>query len=405
MPLFREHHLRLPFITFDYSRNLRLLFVIRVARDVINKLAIFFLPLYLFQMDTGNWQLLSSLSPLQRGILFVASYYLLNRVVVVFTAIPLSRLVNVFGHQLAMTLAHLSYIVFIACLYASISNPLWVLVALIFDGVQSNLFWNSQHTLLSRVAMKSHMGEDLGILQFLLQLAAALVPALGGLLIVNFGYASLFTITILGVMVGLVFSLLLTNKKEPDIVSYGELWSWMSERRFLRLAVSVVGRYMHDAALVLWIIYVFVLLGRVDSVGFLFTLSLFFALMVSLLIGVYVDHRHSKRPFIASGGVLTLLWMARTQVFSFWQVAIVDTIEKLTGNAHWLFYDTWFMRRGKGSQDFSYFVYRQMIMSLGAVGFWLLVIALFVLTRWEWMGIFVLGAVGVIFSLFITEKT
>jgi hypothetical protein len=126
--------------------------------------------------------------------------------------------------------------------------------------------------------------------------------------------------------------------------------------------------------------------------------------VLSFAVGFYIDHTKSKRPFFASGAVLSLLWMARMHIWSFWHIAVINIIDKLTGDFHWLFYDTAFMRRGKGSQAFSFFVYREVIISISALIFWSLVVGLFTTVASGWTGLFVLASVGVLLTVLIKEK-
>jgi MFS family permease len=404
MPRIREHHLHLPHFRIDSSKNMSLLYAVRVIRDLVNKLAIFFLPIYLYQQGVVDpfWEILSG-NELQRGVLLLAIFYLTKSLTAISTTMSIGQLTLKIGYQKAILVGFVLYALFISLLYMSNTPGLLLLLAAFISGLENSFFWNSYHTLISKFALNKHMGQDLGLLQFFLQLAQAIAPALGGILIVSYGFNSLFMVGLIGVLLAMIFVAQMELKKEKDHISWKEFKKWTKEREFLRLTISHSGRYLNDATLVIWPLYIFLILGSIDRVGFLYTMSLFLAMILSFAVGFYIDHQKSKKPFYISGGLLSVIWFLRSQVISFWQIALVDTIDKLTSNFHWLFFDSMTMKRAQGGQAFSYFVYRELIVSFFAVLFWLVVGSLFLILPNPWMALFIVAAVGVPLSLLVRE--
>ncbi|PIY80970.1 MAG: hypothetical protein COY80_00160 [Candidatus Pacebacteria bacterium CG_4_10_14_0_8_um_filter_42_14] len=405
MPRFRSYHLHLPHLQVDRQKDLLVLYFIRVARDFVNQTTFFFMPIFLYM--TGQ-QLLEGLSfvstPLEAGFLVIAGYYLIARLVMMLTGIPLGSWSRQVGLQRAFIFSDLLRSLMFALFFFVSFQPWILLVAAVVDGLQANLFWNNYYTVLSRHAHKHNVGKDLGLLQTILQIASALAPALGGILAAVFGFNTLFLFALAASIFSIIIVFKLSVKVIHDAVSYKEFFTWLKEPRFERLAFSFVGQYINDATLFLWPLYVFLVLGAVDKVGYLYTASLSMALIFSFLIGVYVDGHKSKKPFVASGGMLSLLWLARTQIATIWGIAVVDMVEKLTSNFHWLFFESTVLRRSKGNQAFSYFVYREIIRSAMALIFWLAVFVLFLFTS-SWTALFILAAMAVLFSLLITDKS
>jgi hypothetical protein len=127
-------------------------------------------------------------------------------------------------------------------------------------------------------------------------------------------------------------------------------------------------------------------------------------MILSLFIGAKLDKREHKRPFFISGGLLSLLWVIRSQIIGYWSIALVDAFDKLTGSFHWLFFDRVLISRGKGREAFSYFIYREIIISVTVVVFWSIFALTFLLWPLEWKGLFIMAAVGVLMSLLISKK-
>jgi MFS family permease len=399
----REHHLQLPFWHVDTGRNMNVLYAIRVIRDLVNKLALFFFPIFLFQLGSVAPEFAGlALTSFQKGMIVIAGYYFLAQLTVLITALPLGKLLPKLTHERSFIFSYLVRAVVFSLLLFN-QEYLWMLaIAAVLDGVQSNLFWNSYHTILSRVTQKKHMGQDLGILQFLLQLVAVLSPALAGLVARYLGIDILFLVALVLSLVGAILSLFLELRPEFDVVSKLEFFKWMKEGAFRKLSLSFAGRYVNDAALLMWPLYIYFLLGAIDRVGYLYSLSLFLSLVATFFIGTYIDAHRKKNPLFASGGILSFLWLARTQVWGVWSIAVVDVFDRLVSNVHWLYFDTAFIRRGKGSQALSYFIYREIVISFVGVLFWLLFGLVFIFSA-GWNTLFVLAAVGVLLSSIITE--
>ncbi len=391
-------------LKIDFSKNLRLLYAIRVVRDLVSKVAVFFLPIYLYQQGSSHnfWHFLPG-NTLQKGVLLLVGYYLIKRLTVLITSIPVGRLVVKLGFQTSLMLGFASFALILTLLYASLEPGWLILLSAVANGIETNFFWNAYHTLISKLSYNRHLGENLGLVQFLVQLSQAIAPALSGLLIVAYGFQSLFMVGLVGILACLVLTLGLDLKANRDQVSWREFRRWLKDISFWRLASAQIGRHLNDAALIFWPLYVFLLLGAVDRVGFLYSMSLFLAMMISFTFGSYLDRKDDKTPFYFSGGALSLLWIMRSLVASFWQVVIVDTLDRLATSFYGLFYETILLRRGKGGQAFSYFVYRGMMISAGALIFWLSAAGIFLVWAEAWPILFLFPAVGVLLGLLIKE--
>lgn len=387
------------------KKKLFIIYIIRFTREIANKLALIFVPLFLFQSSAKvELAFFKNLNDFQKGIMLIGFYFLLMRVVTLLSAMPIGKFIAKAGIKNAFLLSHLCFVLHIYFLNIADKSLVYIWLSSAINGLQMNLFWNSYHQILSGETAFSKMGKNLGIIQFFLNFITMISPAIGGFLIVNSGYSLVFTLAIACIGLGFVVTFLLPTMKINDQISWDEFFSWISERRYRKLALSFVGKYFNDAALTVWPLYVFIILGSTDKVGFLYSFSLFLAVAASFFIGEFLDSNKRKNPFVLSGGVLSLLWLLRTQVFNIWHIAIVDGIEKLFSDFHWMFFDRMWLLRGKGSQALSYFVYREVIISAAALFFWFMFILAFMIFDFEWNGLFIFALVGVFLSLLVSDK-
>lgn len=404
--------MKLPKLAFQKNRNLKHLYAIRLMRELVNKLVMFFLPIYYFNLhlpfwDKINWSLSlngqDTLTALQIGVFNIALLHLLNRLVAFISSIWVAERTISLGTKHAFIMGQILYALFTIFLVLSKVNPYWVFLAVVIDGVQINYFWNSYYYSLSRNSDHHKMGSNLGIINFLLNIITMISPALGGLIIAGLGYSNLFLLGLVLIILGLIVAISMDNVKVHDKISWGEFSSWMMEPGFRRLGVTFAGRYFNDGMLQMWPLYIFLLLGTSAKVGFLYSFSLLLAMFISYLVGAIIDKRKSHKPFVISAGILSFFWVIRSFVIGFWSIVVVNTLDRITASFHWLFFDRVWMVRGKGREALSYFTYRQMILNAAGILFWSLVFFLFYFFGEAWVSLFLVAAVGVLLTLLVKE--
>lgn len=404
--------MKLPKLTYQKNSNLKRLYVIRLMRELVNKLVMFFLPIYYFNLhlpfwDQINWSLARSGQPmltvLQIGIFNIAILHLVCRLVSLISSIWVAKNTIKFGTKHAFLMSHFLYAVFALCLFLSRINPYWIFLAVLIDGIQINYFWNSYYYTLSRNSDHHKVGSNLGIINLLLNLITMISPALGGLIIVYLDYGNLFLFGLLLIIAGLIFAIVMDNVKVRDKISWQEFSEWMTEPGFRRLGLTFAGHYFNDGMLNMWPLYIFILLGTSAKVGFLYSFSLLLAMLISYSVGNVIDKRKSRKPFVVSAGVLSFFWIMRSFITGFWSIVVVNTLDRITSSFHWLFFDRVWLVRGKGRDGLSYFTYRQMILSAAAIMFWSLVFFLFYFFGEAWVSLFVVAAVGVLLTLLVKE--
>ncbi|MCB9813433.1 MAG: MFS transporter [Pseudomonadales bacterium] len=404
MPRSRSHHLHLPNYTFDDSKNMKLLYAIRIVRDLVNKMAMIFLPIFLFSIGSEtNFLKYLPYSDFQRGMLAIAIYYVVVGLIGFLVGVPSGKALGKIGYQRSFVISFMLRTLMFIFLFAAKQNPFYLWFAMTIDAVNSTMFWGGYFSILSKTANQKNIGKDLGLLQFLLQIVAVVSPAISGAIAYFVGLEYLFLIGMILTLLSSVLALMMDVELHENSISFDEFLSWIKEKRFLQLAIAYSGKHINDTVIYLWPLYVFFLLGSVDRVGYLYTLSLFLAMFMTFFIGKFIDRYRNKKPLYFSGGLLSLLWIVRTQVFSIWNIALVDTFDRLATNVYSLVFDTIFLGRGKGHSSDKYFVYLEMVLSINRVIFWS-GFGLFFIFFSSWNSIFIFAGVAVLVSLLVSDK-
>lgn len=400
----KDYHLQLPHFTFDNSKNLRLLYVIRVLRDLGNKMAMFFLPVYLYIVGSSS-NVLHELpfSSFQRGMLTLSGFYIVFGILSFLMGIPTGYLYKKIGYQRTFMFSFLLRCLFFVSAFFAKQNIWFLIPAVFFDAVNAQLFWPGYYSLLSNNALKKNMGRDIGFLLTVIHILSVISPAISGFIALVAGIEVLFLIGLVLTLSSTVFALYMDTDLAPNSVSYAEFFKWLREPRFRKLAASFCGKYIYDISIYIWPLYIFLVLGSIDKVGYLYTVSLFLATTITYFIGNYVDTHKSKKPFYLSGGVLSIITILRTQVVTPLAIAFVDLFDKLFANVYSIYFDTMFMRRSKGTAVNSFFIYREMLINLATIFFWFFT-AIFFIFFSGWKSLYILAGVGVLIGLLMKES-
>jgi len=387
------------YIRFDHSKNLYLLYILRVINDLVAKLALFFVPIFLFtQVQEVVWLNQFGLSYLQKGILALALYYGIERLMVLVLAIPAYKIMQRVGFRASLAFGQVGYVLLLFFLQLSTQHFWLAFVAAAISGLGINFFWNSYNILMCRNMRKSHTGSDLSMLSVLLQLVAVVVPAVGGVIGLLFGFSRLFSVSFIFSLAA--FLVIAALEVQPVWGSDNLAKIKTSWRQISRIALGLSGKMITDLSLLIWPVYIWISIGDIRKVGYIQSMGLLVALVIAIATGMYID-RH-KRPitFIFSGLGIATVWIGRMFVFGFWSIAFVDTIDKLLGNAHWLQFDARMFSYSKGNDAPAYFVLRELIISAVSLLFWISLVVL-ALLGFNWHYLFLGASIAVLFTILL----
>ncbi len=392
----------LPF-SFDHDRNMILLYLTRAIHQLQNRLVMFFVPVFIFSLGWEGTLILSdAMSPIQTGVVLVAGYYFFYRALSFILNFPLARVIAHIGISRTLALSQPLNIAYFVVLSFATQQPLLLVLAAVLHSLKDQTFWHSNHVILAAGSDDGKIGEDIGVLQFGMELISVLAPFLGGLLTAWLGFEAVFfagaTLSVIGVIVALQFEEL-PPQRRPGLSAF---WEWLGEARNRAKLIGFLGDYWKSAAVIVWSLYVFVLLGSVDALGLLFTISLFISLVVSLAAGMYVDHQQDDTPYYVTAGLMSLNWVARTQVFNPFMVAVTDTIDNILGKIHYVFFQSHYLRGPREQGYLQHFVFIEQVFCLSALLFWGALGALFFFFE-GWTMFLLLGAVGVALTVLVSR--
>ncbi len=372
--------------------------------NIADQMIGFFLPLFLFgigsKLAVFSWL---HVAPFVSGILFVVMYYALQRAVVLFTLFPLGKLMYRLGFVWSMVIGTLFLCGNFVGFYLARTDPRFITLSFVCGGIDMVLYWVAHDSLFAHEICIKEIGRGVGALAFLTKLIQIAVPAVSGLIIVFSGYDSLFRIGIVFLLLSCVPFFFIPKTRIQAPPKFHELMAWLREPRFRKFALVQVGTYMDVIALLIWPIYVLLIVGKLERVGYIFSFVLFLSLILTYITGWIMDHKKGRRMFVASGTIVSFTWIMRFFIRGVWDIIGIELVEKLAGSVYSPCYDSILCKRSKGKSVFAFHIYKEFLLSVDALVLWGGVFVLFLLPV-AWTSIFLLGALGVGLSLFLDAK-
>lgn len=383
---------------------MRPLFFATLMRSMADQAVGVFTPLFLFQIGKSLPIFPAfARSPFLSGIGLVILYYFFQRLVVLLVTFPYTRIMYRIGYMWSMLLGN----VFVCGVYLGFhlakTHPLFLILSFVCGAGDLVVYWIAHDTLFATELRQREIGRGVGALAFLTKLIQIVMPAIGGVGIVVFGYSSVFALGVMLILLSCIPLLFLPHIRIESKPLFSELRAWLQERRFQRFCGVLVGKYMEIIATLLWPIFVLLIVGKVSRVGFIFSFVLFLSLILTYIAGWYVDHSKRGRIFIASGLILSCTWLARMFARGIWDIVGIELVDKLTSSFYSPCFDALLYKRAKGKKAFAFHAYKEVIYSCIALVLWSCVVGIFLIPS-PWTAIFFLGAFGALLSLFIDSS-
>lgn len=245
-----------------------------------------FVPIYLYGLGFSLRQIL----------FFYTTYYIFSSA----SEYVAGRLASRFGvnHIFSLSFPLTAIGLFFLLTIHNLHWHLWLLaLAMAFPN---GLFWVPYDDEFSKSKHKKTAGSEIGKLAILVSLFGALAPMIGGIVAEQFGFSMVIVICMC-----LLLAAMLPIFKRRDMIKKEPL----NMRAFLakdniKNAIAYGGYgFEGNASNVVWPLFLFLIVGEYKQVGFIATMSLLAAIIVTLFIGKMSD-KHDKKKLLKTGTFL-----------------------------------------------------------------------------------------------------
>ncbi len=344
------------------------------------------------------------LTSLQRGLLSIAIYVIVLRIVTLFLSFPVARLGKHIGVSGMVVIGNLALI---GQYFASVmfkTHPIFLILVGVFSGLEIAFYWPAFRTLFSVQADFKHMGRDVGAFQFILTLLNGLLPALSGLLILNTSFSIAFGVGIVFVIASTLPILMMRSPAVSGDQSFKGYVHWLKSAGNRTITLATWGRYIEESFIDIWFIYIFLNLKSIDRMGFIVSMAFFISLIVDYLVGWYIDHKRSMRPFIFGSLLMVFAWILRFTAKGVGSILSVEVLDKIAVALTLPTFDAIVFAMGKHASDvYTFHTYREYSYSIFSIIVWIIAMIVILFIPVPWPFFFGASIVGICVSLVLAR--
>ncbi|PIS14965.1 hypothetical protein COT63_02525 [Candidatus Shapirobacteria bacterium CG09_land_8_20_14_0_10_38_17] len=236
-------------------------------------------------------------------------------------------------------------------------------------------------------------GKEVSSMGTLSQLASAIAPVLGGLIVSQYGFSSSYFFA--GLFFAVSFLPLYFDHYNPRRVEFSLRDSvlFIKNPKEKKLRRAFFGSGLEGAANIAWPLFIFSILGGYQVLGWIKGLSLFFSILILMWVGHFIDKK-GKGILNWGVGANFFNWLLRILAFSPLTFFIFDFLATLGGTLVGTPFQTLVYEKARGYYSpLEIFVARDWLANFG--GFLACLLLAFLTNyRFFWFFAFALGALG-----------
>jgi len=294
---------------FLRNRELNELYVSIAARYLALSMIGVFVPIYL--LDLGY--------SLPSVMIFYAILYGTHAV---FT-IPAGKIACRFGFKHSILFSLPLLVSFYVLLYALHHYQFPIYAIAVIYGINMALFWMGYHSDFSKCSSRECRGKQVGTAQAAATAFNVIGPVTGGIILTFVGFDVLFIIVSVMLLASAIPLFLSKDIHEP--VKFSIRGVFRDNR--IRDVPAYFGKGIeHATGIIIWPIFIFFfVLNSYTSLGFVFSLSIFFSLVFAFVVGKFSDI--NRRLVLRLGSLFNaLVWVFRAFARTPLLVYIADSL-------------------------------------------------------------------------------
>lgn len=271
------------------------------------------------------------------GLYYLLFYYVVMRIFVIATAIPMGKLVAKFGYRKSMLVGQMAMAIQLAILANLDSFVFWpVMVSIIFSVLSVNFYFISFHGLFLDDNNDKKVGSQIGFLAVLARVSLIMSPLIAGFITQNFGFNAMFAFAFLLLVVSLV-PLFRMQKHERHVSTFqgkkvvDYIFGHKNTSFFMFFWSATDG-----IQVILFPVFLFLIIGAYSLFGVILAIIGVFNMISVYFSGRMYDKRKSSKIFN-----LSVIVVCVSSVFMFmsnllWVVVGANFVKKLIAPLWWM---------------------------------------------------------------------
>lgn len=296
----------------DRTQQVRELYLSTIILQFAASAVLIFEPIYLWTVGFS----------LQHILLFYLGIYL-----VYFAILPLGgKVVRSRGYEHGIIYSTPFLIIYYLSLFAIPFSPVFIGVAIVAYAIQKMFYWPGFHADFARFGVAGQTGREISVLVLLASVAAVAGPAVGGLVLVTFGFPTLFVLVSLLILVSNLPLLMTPEVFTPRVFSYEDAWKRLFRPENRRRLVAYMGFGEEFVVAIVWPLFMFLVVKGFFDLGIIVSAATLMTMLVAVAVGRLSDSGERVRV-LRLGVLYTMLsWLMRLVTRGVGGVFLADTL-------------------------------------------------------------------------------
>lgn len=367
-------------------------------RNIYMGMTVIFTPLFLYKI-TGQ------------SLVMVAWYYFVERLAIILLLLPLSKVIERVGFRRSIAASIFFLIFYTLALIQAGHDYRYMWLSAILLAIQTPLYWISRDSVIAQDAKSGEMGRDMANLSVWESVATILGPAIGGLVVASWGYQMMFGVALgfLGLSVVPLWGM--HGHTHKNGVSLAGLWYWIRDSRYRHIGISNLAMAVGDySKSVIWPLIIFLRGINEKTLGGIFALAAVASMVVEYSGGRVFDRLRKKggwqdeAVYALSCVTTAMVWVVRIVVRTAALIATTDGIGGLVGSVMSGFFGNYLHLGGKRMMSIAYWVYQEVVYSVGALVIFGVMIVGVTLKNWELL-VLVFAVVGSLVAVWAAKES
>jgi len=349
-------------LNFKLNKELKEIYTSVAFRAFAFGLVGIFIPVYLYKLGYS----------INSILLFYIFYYISY---IIFSLV-VGKLVRRFGAKHMMFFSIPPVLVFFVLLtmLGEWRTPIY-LVGFIL-GISSSFYWIGYHLEFAKFSDAKNRGKQVSIRNIFASVITIFAPAIGGVVIAMGGFIALF-ISVLLIFTISTIPLFLTRDIFPKkIIRYNKIFVGRSFRK--DILPNAVGSMLGVAYADIWPLIIFLsFASEYQTLGVLFSASMFLGLIFTYIAGKLDDKKDVITILRLGGLVNAFVWIGRIFISGITSLFFIESLAGVTKPFWFVPLEHYFYERASKSKSvFEYVIFREIVGSLGAILFYLILMIL-----------------------------
>lgn len=209
---------------------------------------------------------------------------------------------------------------------------MWFWIAPVFFALQKMLYWPAYHADFILNSDQNERGKEFSGLWSLSTIVYIIGPILGGIIIQQSGFAVLFGLVMLLIIVSNIPLFIVGTTYHGALSSYWKMLVQPFSKLHIRTTLSYFALGEELVLLVVWPIYLALTFSSYEKMGSAIAVATLITAIVTLYIGRLIDHNQPRKTLRIGAWVTVVNWLLRPVMKTIGLVFVSDTAGRVAKN-------------------------------------------------------------------------